>query len=114
MLSISNEIRELLSDNATRAKADPNFDPIPHLKLFTPWARCTWLITESDSKDPNLVYGLADLGNGEPEFGAINLHEILSLTGPQGMLVEVDKYWEPKHPISVYIENAQKAGRIIF
>jgi hypothetical protein len=37
------------------------FDFMPVVKLFTPDAQCTWLLTELDPRDPDIAFGLADL-----------------------------------------------------
>ena len=37
-------------------------DHMPVVKLFTPDANCTWLISELDPDDPDLAFGLCDLG----------------------------------------------------
>jgi Protein of unknown function (DUF2958) len=41
-----------------------NDDPIPVVKLFTPDAGATWLLTEIDSDDRDRAFGLSDLGLG--------------------------------------------------
>jgi Protein of unknown function (DUF2958) len=41
----------------------PALDFKPVVKLFTPDAQCTWLLTELDD---GLLFGLCDLGKGEP------------------------------------------------
>ena len=42
---ISDEIRAALARNAEQAARDSNFDPAPIVKLFTPYAGATWLLT---------------------------------------------------------------------
>ena len=37
-------------------------DHAPVVKLFTPDAQATWLITEVDPDDPDRLFGLCDLG----------------------------------------------------
>jgi hypothetical protein len=39
------------------------------VKLFTPDAQCTWLLTELGNDD--IAYGLCDLGMGTPELGLV-------------------------------------------
>ena len=50
-------IREQL---AKSGKARADF--IPVVKLFTPDGNCTWLLTELDPEDPDIAFGLCDLG----------------------------------------------------
>jgi hypothetical protein len=38
----------------------------PVVKLFTPDAGTTWLLTEIDPDDPDRAFGLCDLGSGFP------------------------------------------------
>ena len=39
------------------------------MKLFTPDANATWLLTELDPVEPDRAFGLCDLGLGYPELG---------------------------------------------
>lgn len=57
--------------NAANAEKDgktEDFQPI--VKLFCPWSNATWLLTELDPDDPDIAFGLCDLGLGFPEMGA--------------------------------------------
>ena len=45
-------------------EADIDFKPV--VKLFTPDAQCTWLLTELGNDD--IAFGLCDLGLGTPEL----------------------------------------------
>lgn len=76
-------------------------DHTPVVKWFTPDANCTWLVTELVDNDT--AFGLCDLGLGSPELGYISLEEIQSLRGIMGLSVESDLYFDPKHPLSVYV-----------
>ena len=42
---------------------------LPVVKLFTPDVNATWLLTELDPEDPDISFGLCDLGVGCPELG---------------------------------------------
>lgn len=88
-----------------------SFDPYPVVKLFTPDAQCTWLITEID--EDGLMFGLCDLGMGEPELGYVSLEEITSVKGPLGLKVEVDIVFKANKPLSAYYEVAQREWRIV-
>jgi hypothetical protein len=48
-------------------------DPRPVVKLFTPGAGAAWLLTELDPDDPDIAFGLCDLGLGFPELGSVRL-----------------------------------------
>lgn len=60
-------------------KADADFVPV--VKLFTPDAACTWLLTELDSDDPDIAFGLCDLGLGCPELGCVRISELETVRG---------------------------------
>lgn len=87
-------------------------DHLPVVKLFTPDANATWLLTEIDHEEPSIAFGLCDLGLGFAELGSVSLDEIASLRGRLGLPVERDMHFEAKHPISVYAEAAFRAERI--
>jgi len=56
----------------------------PVVKLFTPDGGCTWLLTEIDPEDPDIAFGLCDLGFGCPELGSVSLSELESVRGQLG------------------------------
>jgi hypothetical protein len=41
---------------------EAHHDPFPVVKLFAPWCGATWLLTELDPGDPDIAFGLCDLG----------------------------------------------------
>lgn len=88
-------------------------DPWPVVKLFTPDAGCTWLLTAIDPDDEDIAEGLCDLGLGFAEFGGVRLSEITELRGRLNMPVERDLHWQASGPISAYIALSYSAGRII-
>ena len=71
-------------------QADIDFTPV--VKLFTPDAQCTWLLTELGLDD--IAFGLADLGMGCPELGFISMREIREIRGPLGLPVERDLHFD--------------------
>ena len=64
---ITNEQRAQLLANGWRSQADSAFDPAPVVKLFTPDANATWLITDVAPYDHDLAFCLADLGQVVPQ-----------------------------------------------
>jgi hypothetical protein len=64
---ITDEQFERLQANGRLALAyqdkDEHFDPLPVVKLFTPDAGATWLLTEIDA-EARTAFGLCDLGMG--------------------------------------------------
>lgn len=92
---------------------DDGVDHAPVLKLFTPDAGATWLISEVDPDDPDRLFGLCDLGLGSPELGYVSLTEITALKGPLGLPVERDLYFVADKPLSAYADEAHAKGRIV-
>lgn len=90
------------------------FDPFPVVKLFTPDAGCTWLLTELDPEEPDIVFGLCDLGLGFPELGTVRLSELGALRGRLGLPVERDRGFRAVYPLSVYARAAWRAEAITF
>jgi hypothetical protein len=88
-------------------------DHPPVVKLFTPDANCTWLISELDPDDPDLAFGLCDLGMGRPELGSVRISEIESVRGAFGLRAERDRFFTAKGSISAYADLARQNGRIV-
>jgi len=66
-------------------------DPIAIAKYFTPWAGWTWYATEFDGKDT--FFGLVD--GQDKELGYFSLSELESISGPVGLKIERDLWFEP-------------------
>jgi len=98
------QFEQLLANGRNR---DQDHQPV--VKLFTPDANCTWLLSEIDPEEPEIAFGLCDLGFGFPEFGCVSLAELLSLRGKMGLPVERDLSFTADHPLSVYAEAARQA-----
>lgn len=105
--------RERLLANGRLSAAGEDLDPLPVLKLFTPDANATWLLTEFDPDDPDIAFGLCDLGLGEPELGSVSLAELASIRGRLDLPIERDEHFRPKRPLSAYAAEARAQGRII-
>lgn len=88
-------------------------DHKPVVKLFTPDAGCTWLLTEIDPEETDLAFGLCDLGLGFPELGYVSITELISVRGRFGLPVERDRHFEGKYPISIYARAASMKSRVV-
>jgi hypothetical protein len=107
---------QLLKNGAINAQRQRDgLDTIDHppvVKLFTPDANCTWLLSELDPADTDIAFGLADLGFGTPEMGSVRLSEIASVRGRLGLPVERDRHFTGDKPLSAYADEARTAGSI--
>jgi hypothetical protein len=97
---------------AAMDKGEAALDFKPVVKLFTPDARCTWLLTELDPYG-DVAFGLCDLGMGEPELGYVSLLELQSVRGKLGLPVERDRHFMADKSITAYAEQAREHGRIV-
>lgn len=71
---------------------------VVHLKLFTPWDRWTWFVTEASWADDIYVmfnYCLSGLDPSYDEWGYTSLQELEALRGPFGLKVERDIHFQP-------------------
>ena len=84
--------KDLCAKLSAQAK-QPSHDHIPIVKLFTPDAQATWLLTEL-ADDGDTAFGLCDLGHGYVELGPVSISELESVTGPMGLTVERDRYFQ--------------------
>ena len=105
--------RKLFANWTANASGENTTDFKPVLKLFTPWAGATWLLTERNPDNPDILYGLCDLGHGCPELGYVSLRELTSVVGPGGLRVERDMYFTANKTLSEYAEEASAEGSII-
>lgn len=55
---ITDDQRAVLLANGRRSLEEEGFDPPPVVKLFTPDAGATWLLTEIDPEDTDHAFGL--------------------------------------------------------
>ena len=110
---IPDEQRVLLLANGRESLQNPDFDPAPVVKLFTPDACATWMLTEIDPDDHDHAFGLCDLGLGAPEMGWVSLQELMTVRGRLGLPDERDLHFRAEKRLSAYARNARLAGRIV-
>jgi hypothetical protein len=91
----------------------PRFEAWPVVKLFMPDGAATWLLATIDLEDPDILWGLCDLGLGFPELGSVRLSEITVVRGALGLPVERDRHFKADRSIYAYADEALKAGRIV-
>ncbi len=101
-------------DNAERINEDGdthNFWPV--VKLFCPWGAATWLLTELDPEEPDIAFGLCDLGFGCPELGSVRLSELAAVRGPGGLTIERDQHFKATKSLTAYADEARRNGHIV-
>jgi hypothetical protein len=99
--------------NAERMADDGNtHDFWPVVKLFTPDAGCTWLLTEIDPETPDIAFGLCDLGMGSPEMGSVSLAELSAVRGRLKLPIERDVHFKATKSLTAYADEARMLGSI--
>jgi hypothetical protein len=93
----------------------PSFIPAKlWAQLFMPHAAAAaWLLTEADPHNPDLAFGLCDLGLGTPELGYVSLGDLETIRGRLGLPIERDTSFVATQPLSAYAEAARAAGQIV-
>ena len=95
-----------------KGKISQSIDFKPVVRLFLPEGGATWLITELDPQNPDIAFGLCDLGAGFPELGYVSISELSDLRTRLGLPVERDRHWTPEKRLSEYTEEASRLGHI--
>lgn len=103
----------LLANGRLQRESVGRWDLTPVVKLFTPDAGASWLLTEIDPDNTDIAFGLCDLGLGCPELGYVSLTELGAVRGGLGLPVELDRYFRADKPMSAYAAAARAAGRIV-
>jgi len=112
MKLLTKEIHDKLRKNALDPQCGKEgWDPKPVVKFFSPVGAATWLITELH--DDGAMFGLCDLGMGEPELGYVSLDELATVTLPFGLKIERDLYFTANKTLGKYAEEARQERRIV-
>ena len=111
-LLITNEQRIKMIQNGMESQKGYSGNHWPVVKLFTPDACCTWLLSELDPEDPDIAFGLCDLGLGLLQLGYVSISEIASIRGRLGFPVERNPYFMARKSLLDYFNDAQRIGRI--
>lgn len=85
----------------------------PVVKLFTPDAAGTWLLSALDPDDEDRAWGLCDPGLGSPELGWVTLSGLARVRGRLGMAVRRDDAFRPNASLGAYAEEARRVGIVI-
>ncbi len=113
MLLTPEQLQQLHNNRITSRENGDKKDHNPVVKLFTPDAQCTWLLTELYPDEPSIGFGLCDLGMGCPELGDVSLTELQSVRGKMGLPIEKDEHFTATKTISQYAKDASRTRRIV-
>lgn len=111
MKLITKAARQQLEENfrKTEKGLSPN-DLFPVVKLFYPGGAATWLLAYILPDQPEIAWGLADLGLGYPETGDMYLPELYLFKGGFGLGIERDLHFQADKNIGAYLEKARNDG----
>jgi len=100
-----------LRENATNQRPTGGVDFKPVVKFFNPCGSATWLFTEL-AEDGDTLFGLCDLGMGEPEHGYASLAELSAVRLRFGLKIERDLHFKATKTLSEYATEARRTGSI--
>ena len=90
-------------------------DHAPVVMLTLPFTNCVWLLSEINPEQPDIAFGLCDLGMGYPELGYVSIYELLGLEDPVlGMRVCNNTLFKGEYPMSAYANAARAAEQIVW
>jgi hypothetical protein len=115
IMLITEDQRTIMLANGREYARNPDFDPVPVVKLFDPLGSGTWLLTDLDPDDPDIASGLCDLGMGFPELGSVRLSELEQVSKIPGrcvVCIEQDRSFKPRMTIDEYANEARIKQRI--
>ncbi len=100
----------LLANGQASLETERDHEPV--VKFFDPAGAATWLISELNPGEPDLLFGLCDLGMGFPELGDVRFSELAATKNRLGINLERDLFFVGKYPLSVYADAARHVERI--
>src|ERR1700748_2754990 len=110
-LFTKSQYAQLIKNGSDR---NPNKDYPPVVKLFMTNTACTWLISELDPENPDIAFGLCDLGMGCPELGSVSINELQQAQSPRKFrFLSRDTFFTGDYPLSVYARAAREADEIV-
>jgi hypothetical protein len=102
---LTDDLKQKLLDNGKPENRYKDHPPI--VRLFIPLTSCSWLLSELDYEEPDIAFGLCDLGIGFPELGWVSLHELASVKAGGLLPVICDHDFKASFPMSVYAAAAR-------
>lgn len=116
MKLFTKEILSKLKENGKKqepvrgTEREIDFEPV--VKIFTPDANATWLLSEITPEEEDIAFGLCDLGMGFPELGSVRISELESIRGKLGLPAERDLGFHAQKLLSEYAADAHSEGYI--
>ena len=102
-----------LIENGSIANMDKDHAPVVMLTL--PFTACVWLLSELDPDNPDIAFGLCDLGMGFPELGSVSISEIQSVKHPVFKTgVFNNPEFKAAYPMSAYAAAARSHQEIVW
>jgi hypothetical protein len=101
------ELRRQLEQTS---EAEADFYPV--VKLHIPGTGLIWLLTELYPDDPDVAFGLCDLGMGFPELGDVRLSEFDGVRNLAGLSVRRDDSFSAAKTLSKYAERARRLSYV--
>ena len=72
-------------------------------KVFNPYGRGRWYIMNSDPDDPDYLWGIVELFEGQPEVGSFSRSELENIkVGAFKLPLERDMYFDDKNAMEIY------------
>lgn len=103
----------LLIENGRVANMDKDHAPVVMLTL--PFSSCVWLLSELDPDNPDIAFGLCDLGMGFPELGSVSIREIQSVKHPVFKTTVCNNpLFKANYPMSAYAAAARDQQQIVW
>ena len=65
-----------------------------------------------DPEEPDILFGLCDLGCQCPELGTVSLQELEGIKLKRGLGIERDLHFKASHPMCYYADRARDMGYI--
>lgn len=103
--------KQKLVNNGEPENRDKDHPPV--VRLYIPDTSCSWLLSEFvPSEQPDIAFGLCDLGMGYPELGSVSVEELEAVGKGRPFSVRRDDSFEAEYPMSVYSLAARNAQEI--
>lgn len=106
-------LRTRLLTNGRKTAAGKAIDPFPVVKVFAPDGYATWLLTEIDPDDLDHTFGLCDPGLGSLNWAMSACRNWAACRTRFGLLLEIDRHFHARMPLSEYAAETRILGRIV-